>query len=92
MSADNPKLERLAASQLSIALSEQTRHEVADLVLRLHQRSARDAGAVLPKHMQRPYIERTETEQLGMRAAIQHVLEALLLLDLVTLRRDGVAQ
>jgi len=60
--------------------------EAADLVLRLHQKSSRGHGALLTHSQQRTYVERTETEQLGMRSAVRHVLHALILLDVVELR------
>lgn len=83
----DPKLERLAATQLTVDLPEETLAEAADLVLRLHQQMAREHGAILAQHMTRTYTERTDAEQLGMRSAVQHVLHALLLLDVVELRR-----
>jgi hypothetical protein len=57
--------------------------QVADLVLRLHQSSARAAGAILPVRLQRSYAQYTETERLGMRCAVEHVLTALVLLDII---------
>ena len=81
------KLARLAGADLSVAFPDPTLDEVADLVLRRHQVGARNAGALLSSAQQRTYLERGETERLGMRSAVVHVLHALLLLDLVELRR-----
>ncbi|MDE3097028.1 MAG: hypothetical protein KGK07_13650 [Chloroflexota bacterium] len=79
-------LDRLALADLSVSYPQETLDEVADLVLRRHQLSARNAGALLTPAQARPYLERGETERLGMRSAVVHVLHALLLLDLVELR------
>lgn len=84
---DNPKLERLATADIAVTMPDEVYGEIADLVLRLHQRSSRDKGALLSPNHRRTYAERSETEQLGMRSAVHHVLHALLLLDLVELRR-----
>lgn len=83
---DNPKLERLADADLSIALGEDRLAEIADLVLRRHQSTARANGALLAQHQQRTYAERTDTEQLGMRSAVLRVLESLVLLDVVAIQ------
>jgi hypothetical protein len=80
-------LDSLASLDLSVDLPPETLHAVADLVLRLHQRSAREHGAILNAHMLRTYQDRSETERLGFRSAVRHVLHALLLLDVVQLRQ-----
>ena len=81
------RLESLAVlgRTLDVHLPEHVLAEVADLTLRLHQESARNAGAILPSAMTRSYTERGESEQAGMRSAVVHVLAALVLLDLVEL-------
>ncbi len=65
------------------ALGPATLDQVADLVLRLHAQSARAAGAILPPRLQRTYGELSETERLGMRSAVEHVLTALVLLGII---------
>ncbi len=79
------KLEALAAKGRDIraALDERALSEIAELVLLLHQRTAREAGAILPAHMLRTYKERDEGERAGMRAAVEHVVVALVLLGIV---------
>lgn len=85
--ADDIKLARLAALSLDVrtALPPHVLDEVADLTLRIHQASARAAGALLPPAMTRTYSERREDERHGMRSAVEHVVEALVLLDLIEL-------
>lgn len=80
------ELERLAQLDRPAELPEETLAAVADLVLRLHQRRSRAHGAILTPRMRVPYAERSETERLGMRSAVQHVLDALILLEVVDLQ------
>ena len=80
-------IEHLANLAFVADLGEARLGEVADLVLRLHQKRARRNGALLTHAQQRPYSALAETERLGMRSAVQEVLNALLLLDIVELRR-----
>lgn len=79
------KLEALAAKgdDVRAALDEAALSEVAALVLMLHQRAARTAGAILPSAMMRTYAQRPESERAGMRAAVEHVIVALVLLGVV---------
>ena len=80
-------LAELAArhAQVEVGLSAEVLAQAADLTLMIHQRAAREAGAILPAHMLRSYAERRETERDGMRSAIRHVLVALVLLEIVEL-------
>lgn len=59
--------------------------ELADLVLRLHQRNAQRNRAVLTADMLRPYAVRSDVERAGMRSAVQHVMHALILREVVRL-------
>lgn len=79
------KLDALVAKgrEVRAALDEHALGEVADLVLRLHQQAAREAGAILPAHMMRSYRERDEGERAGMRSAVEHVIVALVLLGVI---------
>jgi hypothetical protein len=79
------KLEALAARGADIrsSLDPNALGEVAALVLLLHQRQAREAGAILPPHMMRTYQERSDSEREGMRAACEHVIVALVLLGVI---------
>jgi hypothetical protein len=79
------KLEHLAAKarEVRVALDEHALSEIAKLVLILHQDAARSAGAILPAHMLRTYMERDESERAGMRAAVEHVVVALVLLGVI---------
>lgn len=79
------KLDHLVAKagDIRAALDEHALSQVAELVLLLHQRAARDAGAILPAHMLRTYMQRDETERAGMRAAVEHVIVALVLLKVI---------
>jgi hypothetical protein len=83
---NDPNLESLAVADLSIDLGTDRLSEIADLVLRRHQSTARRNGALLTHAQQRTYAELRETEQLGMRSAVLRVVEALVLLDVVALR------
>jgi hypothetical protein len=82
---DDPKLDALAGQgvELELELPKHVLAEVADLTLRLHQRRARTAGAILTPAMMRSYRERSETEQEGMCSAVLHVLRALVLLGVI---------
>jgi hypothetical protein len=79
------KLDTLAAQgdTVRIALTEQKLGEVADLMLRLHQQTAREKGAILPDHMMRSYLQRSDSERAGMRSAVGHALVALVLLGYI---------
>jgi hypothetical protein len=66
-------------------LPEEELDAVADLVLRLHQRTAQKNRAVLTADMLRPYAERSDPERAGMRSAVQHVMHALLLREIIAL-------
>ena len=79
-------LDSLADLNFRVGLSDQVLAEEADLALRLNQRRARANGALLTQMQRRPYAERSETEQLGMRSAVEEVVNALLLLDVVVVR------
>jgi len=76
-------LDQLASADFVCALGDEELDRIADLTLRLHQRSARRAGALLPDHMMRTYAERSETERDGLRSAVKHVVCSLVLLDIV---------
>ncbi len=80
-----PNLDELAGlgAHLTIAVGDPLLEDVADLTLRLHQEGARRAGAVLTADMLRPYTARSEVERAGLRAAVVHVLKALVLLDII---------
>lgn len=73
----------IQGARAHIALGPATLDQVADLTLRLHAQAARAAGAILPARLQRSYGELSETERLGMRSAVEHVLTALVLLDII---------
>jgi len=73
------------ARDLRVDLSPSTLAEIADLTLRLHQDHARQAGAILSGGMARSYRERSEQEREGLASAVQHVLMALVLLDIIEL-------
>jgi len=79
------KLDELAAQgkECQVALSDAMLNRIADLTLRLHQQAAREAGAILPPHMMRTFSERPDSERAGMRSAVQHVIIALVLLDII---------
>lgn len=79
------ELESLAAKGRDVraALDPSTLGRIAELVLLLHQRAAREAGAILPEHMMRTYMQRSASEREGMRAAVEHVVVALVLLGIV---------
>jgi hypothetical protein len=82
------RLARLAAKakegeDIRAALDEHALSEVAELVLLLHQNQARAAGAILSDHMMRSYMSRSESERAGMRAAVEHVIVALVLLEVI---------
>jgi hypothetical protein len=68
---------------MTVDLGEEVLDGVADLVLRLHQEDARSHGAILPRHMMRPYLERRESERAGMRSAVKHVVMALVLMGII---------
>lgn len=84
MSDSHESNERLAAQEGLPELPDELLADLADLVLRLHARSARKAGAILSPAMLRTYAQRSETERLGMRAAVQHVFHALILRKVVS--------
>jgi hypothetical protein len=81
----NRNLEALVGrgKEIRTALDEHALSEVAALVLILHQQAARDAGAILPAHMMRSFRERDAGEKEGMRAAVEHVIVALVLLGVI---------
>lgn len=78
-------LEQLAASGavMTHQLGAATLDQVADLTLRLHRNAARAGGAILPARLSRSYDQLTETERLGMRSAVVHVLTSLVLLGII---------
>lgn len=84
MNAD-AHLQRLAelGAGTTCELGRATLDQVADLVIRLHQVTAQRAGAILGIDMMRTYEQRTDIEREGMRAAVRHVLTALVLLDII---------
>jgi len=79
------KLDELVVQgrEVKCALGKGALSEVADLVLRLHADEARAKGALLPPHMMRTFMQRDESEREGMRAAVKHVLVALVLLGII---------
>ena len=78
-------LQELAAQAKDVRanLAPEALAEIAALVLILHQQAARGAGAILPAHMLRTYAQRDEGEREGMRAAVEHVVVALVLLGVI---------
>jgi hypothetical protein len=72
---------------LDIALSDARLDQVADLILRLHQRRVKRVGGILTLLQARDYAEHTASERQGMRAAIVEVIRALVLLDLIEIPR-----
>jgi hypothetical protein len=79
------KLERLAAQgeDVRAALDEHALADVAALAHLLIRDHSRRAGAILPAHAMRTYAERSESEREGMRAAVEHVIVALVLLKYI---------
>jgi hypothetical protein len=71
------------AGEVKLSIDETALGEIADLMLRLHQKSARDAGAILPAAMARTFVQRSESERAGMRSAVAHAIVALTLLGYI---------
>jgi hypothetical protein len=65
------------------AISNAMLDKVGDLSLRLMQDQARQAGALLAPAMTRSYMQRSDNEREGMRAACKHVVVALVLLGII---------
>jgi hypothetical protein len=77
------------ARALRVELGDEVLDGVADLVLRLHQREATEARAILPPAMMRTYSERSAAERAGMRSACKHVVMALVLTGVIDLPGAG---